>query len=218
LIGSEFVFTAHIDETTCYKENYQGEIEKCLASSASMGRLYLMGAYDEEYSDCLNTVFQAFEPYLEKIQLMLCCCGRVNMELNGFPKSRSLIVDVMTGIPYPFTFQNRGPEILRRLAYLAVDSEEDGLTSIVDLDGILTLSSFEVELGEDTVYSSRAMIGMAERDEKLFLELSSTSPLHESDMFIPDIVGKMKYLLDHDHQIIDVVRYSFTESGWQKID
>jgi hypothetical protein len=151
----------------------------------------------------------------DQLELVLCCVGIKNLnETTGFPLTRQLAVDLRTSTPYPFTFQNRGPEISRRHAWRTLHGAQGVVNLIDEKTGELIIKSIDVAMPSSWKNFFEDKLRLARTNPKAFLQSYSTSPLHESEMFVPDMIGKLEFILKNQNCKLKELRYTFLDGTW----
>jgi Protein N-terminal asparagine amidohydrolase len=209
--AEDVLFVSHVDETSC-KESLKVPIRKCTNDGKKRARLYLAGGYEGDVAE--QVLLNCYQNGNDQIELALCCVGSVNLnKSDGFPFTRALALDVRASRPFPFTFPNRGPEISRRHAFRTLGS--GALDPIIDeRSGELVLKQFFINLNDYGLQYFTDKVRLAKSNPKAFLETYSTSPLHESEMFVPDMTAKMEFILRNNGTAPKELRYYLVMGAW----
>jgi len=213
---NRMVYVAHVDESSC-DESLVEALTACTDHGQSRAKVYLAGGYDGSVGDSVLRNLMTSSSGLEtQVSLELCCLGEINRDERGFPRTRALAVDLQSGTPYPFTFEYRGPEISRRHAQRSL-ATGCRLYPLVKRSGVMHLAPLKVILGYGDKFFYERLLTVAKDDPDEFLQQYSTSPLHESDMFIPDMVGMITFMLSMNGKTVPEAHYEMTGSEWRTV-
>ena len=115
---------------------------------------------------------------------------------GGAPCTRDLAVCCSTGTPYPAGFEDRGPELSRRLGYATATCGRGvppRLLPIYDAEeDVVRLAAYDARLPPRTASWLRHVV---ELDDPAFLQQTSTSPDHEGPSYARDLRAAYRWLL-----------------------
>lgn len=122
------------------------------------------------------------------VELTLACVASANIRTDGAPATLQLVLDLSTGLPHPWSFEDRGPELPRRFAWGEASSSSTigsycgsgGLLHVWRPPGRLVLPAFDATLGS---WQALALEGLLRLPDAQLLEKVSTSPAHEPNWF-----------------------------------
>ena len=209
--GNNYCYVSHIDEGSYNDMAIWDYITQCTDSGKVIAKLYLAGGYTGSVPDDFLRFLLRVKSYSSKLDLVLCCCGSANLQPDGFPRIRSLVLNTREGKPYPYTFEYRGPEIFRRHTARSLGQRS---VSILDQEGRLVLKGFRCDLNPATEWFYKEMLQLAKRDPPQFLDNFSTSPLHESEVFIPDMIGMLEFCLKNSRKNIGPLAFVLDGAIW----
>ena len=211
-------FVAHMDtQTDADAASLLEAVEEMERPTlALVGGIFAMGV--KSAARVLRTLHSETTKHVE---LAVCVVGAANLDtavdadVGGRIRTRALALRLSDFHPAPAVFSDRGPHLARRFARSLIhvesaaddDAEHDGtLSSAVDEDGCVVLPAVSVALSAMEKRRLRTMRDLASRDTAAYLQFFSTTPKHESEWFVGDMIAMFDFCLANDGKDLPLER------------